>query len=92
LLLATAAVAVATSNYGLSRHTLIAALKTLGAARRELRYWVVGQWAVLMAAAMVAGSLLGLIFDAILMSLLAPLLPKALTDPGLWPWAWSLLT
>lgn len=83
LLLAIAAVAVAMSHYCRSRHTLIAVLKTLGAGRRELRYWVVGQWAVLMAAAMVAGSLLGLIFDAILMSLLAPLLPKALPDPGI---------
>lgn len=92
LLLAIAAVAVAMSHYCRSRHTLIAVLKTLGAGRRELRYWVVGQWAVLMAAAMVAGSLLGLIFDAILMNLLAPLLPKALPDPGLWPWAWALLT
>lgn len=92
LLLAIAAVAVAMSHYCRSRHTLIAVLKTLGAGRRELRYWVIGQWAVLMAAAMVAGSLLGLVFDVVLMSLLAPLLPKELPAPGWWPWIWALLT
>ncbi|MBA5859117.1 ABC transporter permease, partial [Morganella morganii] len=41
---------------------------------------------------MVAGSLLGLIFDAILMSRLAPLLPKVLPEPGLSPCSWALLT
>ncbi|KAA8999984.1 ABC transporter permease [Affinibrenneria salicis] len=90
LLLSIAAVAVAMNHYCRSRYDLVAVLKTLGAGRRALRRLIIGQWLSVLALAAVGGSAVGLIFEAILMKMLAPVLPAALPASGLWPWLWAL--
>ncbi|MDX7991210.1 putative ABC transporter permease subunit YbbP [Xenorhabdus littoralis] len=90
LLLAVAAMAVSMSHYCRSRHNLIAILKTLGAGRWALRQWIIGQWLVILLAAIVVGSILGLIFESALIRILAGMLPKMLPAAGMWPWVWSI--
>ncbi|MBH1930914.1 putative ABC transporter permease subunit YbbP [Serratia rubidaea] len=90
LLLAVAAVAVAMSHYCRSRHDLMAVLKTLGAGRKALRRLIIGQWLAVLLLAALCGSLLGLAFEALLIRLLAPVLPNALPAAGGWPWLWAL--
>ncbi|CDH22851.1 putative ABC transporter permease subunit YbbP [Xenorhabdus bovienii] len=90
LLLAAAAVAVSMTHYCRSRHNLIAILKTLGAGRWALRQWIVGQWLVILLAAIVVGSILGLIFESALIRVLAAMLPKMLPEAGMWPWMWAI--
>ncbi|MEK9498019.1 putative ABC transporter permease subunit YbbP [Photorhabdus sp. P32] len=90
LLLAVAAVAVSMTHYCRSRHDLIAVLKTLGAGRWTLRKWVIGQWLVILIAAALVGSFLGLMFEYLLVQILAPMLPKTLPAAGFWPWIWAL--
>ncbi len=70
LLLAIAAVVVSMTHYCRSRHQLIAVLKTLGAGRNALRKWIIYQWLVILIAAALLGSLLGLAFEGILMQIL----------------------
>ncbi|ACS84861.1 putative ABC transporter permease subunit YbbP [Musicola paradisiaca] len=90
LLLSVAAVAVAMGHYCRSRYDLVAILKTLGAGRQALRKLIVGQWLSLLLFSGVCGSVLGLAGEAVLMTLLAPVLPAALPAAGLWPWGWAL--
>ncbi|NLS55197.1 putative ABC transporter permease subunit YbbP [Hafnia alvei] len=90
LLLAVAAVTVAMNHYCRSRYELVAILKTLGAGRKTLLRLIAGQWLALLLVAGVAGSALGLLFEALLIRLLAPVLPTALPAAGGWPWVWSL--
>ncbi|WP_413740117.1 putative ABC transporter permease subunit YbbP [Sodalis sp. RH14] len=90
LLLSVAAVAVAMGHYCRSRGDLVAVLKTLGAGRRALMKLVVGQWLSLLVFAGVSGSMIGLLFEAALMRMLAPVLPAELPPAGGWPWLWSL--
>ncbi|HEY0210378.1 putative ABC transporter permease subunit YbbP [Acerihabitans sp.] len=90
LLLSVAAVAVAMGHYCRSRGDLVAVLKTLGAGRRALMKLVIGQWLSLLVFAGVCGSLAGLLFEAALMRMLAPVLPAELPSAGGWPWVWSL--
>ncbi|MBD2809366.1 ABC transporter permease [Xenorhabdus sp. Vera] len=90
LLLAVAAMAVSMSHYCRSRHNLIAILKTLGAGRWALRQWIIGQWLVILLAAIVVGSVLGLVFETALIRILAGMLPKMLPAAGIWPWIWSI--
>nr|WP_314263215.1 putative ABC transporter permease subunit YbbP [uncultured Moellerella sp.] len=92
LLLAIAAVTVSMTHYCRSRHQLIAVLKTLGAGRKALRQWIIGQWLVILIAAAALGSLLGLAFEGILIQILGAMLPKALPSPGYWPWVWAIGT
>lgn len=92
LLLSVAAVAVSMSHYCRSRYDLIAVLKTLGAGRKSLRKLIVGQWLLVLVLAGLAGCSLGLLFEKILLVLLAPMLPKILPQAGLWPWLWSIGT
>lgn len=92
LLLAIAAVVVSMTHYCRSRHQLIAVLKTLGAGRRSLRKWIIGQWLVILVAAALLGSLLGLAFEGILMQILGAMLPKALPPASLMPWVWAIGT
>ncbi|MTC55479.1 MULTISPECIES: putative ABC transporter permease subunit YbbP [Providencia] len=92
LLLAIAAVVVSMNHYCRSRHQLIAVMKTLGAGRSALRKWIIGQWLVILVAAALLGSLLGLAFEGILMQILSAMLPKALPSASLWPWVWSVAT
>ncbi|OAT34768.1 putative ABC transporter permease subunit YbbP [Proteus myxofaciens] len=90
LLLAISAVAVSMTHYCRSRHTLVAVLKTLGADKRALRKWIIGQWGVIILAAIIVGSLIGLLFETILLQILAPVLPKRLPDASFLPWVWSV--
>ncbi len=90
LLLAISAVAVSMTHYCRSRHTLIAVLKTLGADNHALRKWIIGQWGVIIVAAIVVGSLVGWGFELVLLQILAPVLPKSLPDASLMPWLWSV--
>ncbi|AJJ10742.1 ftsX-like permease family protein [Yersinia rohdei] len=90
LLLSIAAVAVAMGHYCRSRYDLVAVLKTLGAGRRALRRLIIGQWFSVLVLAGLCGSLIGLLFEKILIQLLSPVLPAALPAAGLWPWAWSM--
>ncbi|MBC8945559.1 putative ABC transporter permease subunit YbbP [Xenorhabdus indica] len=90
LLLAVAAVAVSMTHYCRSRHNLVAILKTLGAGRWLLRQWIIGQWLVILLAATVVGSMLGLVFESLLIRVLAAMLPKMLPEAGRWPWVWAL--
>ncbi|QTF09414.1 ABC transporter permease [Brenneria izadpanahii] len=90
LLLSIAAVAVSMGHYCRSRYDLVAVLKTLGAGRRALQRLIVGQWLSVLALAALCGGLVGLGFEAILMKMLAPVLPSTLPAPGLWPWVWAL--
>lgn len=90
LLLSIAAVAVSMGHYCRSRYDLVAVLKTLGAGRKALRRLIVGQWLSVLGLAALCGSLVGLGFEAILMKMLAPVLPAALPAAGLWPWVWAL--
>lgn len=92
LLLAIAAVVVSMSHYCRSRHQLVAVLKTLGAGRSALQKWIIGQWLVILIAAALLGSLLGLAFEGILMQILGAMLPKALPSASLWPWVWAIGT
>ncbi|QGH60215.1 putative ABC transporter permease subunit YbbP [Serratia proteamaculans] len=90
LLLSIAAVAVAMSHYCRSRYDLIAVLKTLGAGRSELRKLIVGQWLAVILLAAVGGGIIGLGFEAVLIRLLAPVLPAELPAAGAWPWLWAV--
>lgn len=90
LLLAVAAVTVAMNHYCRSRYELVAILKTLGAGRNTLLRLIAGQWLALLLVSGVAGSALGLLFEALLIRLLAPVLPAALPAAGGWPWVWAL--
>ncbi|KAA0264380.1 putative ABC transporter permease subunit YbbP [Hafnia alvei] len=90
LLLAVAAVTVAMNHYCRSRYELVAILKTLGAGRKTLLRLIAGQWLALLLVSGVAGSALGLMFESLLIRLLAPVLPAALPAAGGWPWIWAL--
>lgn len=90
LLLSVAAVAVAMGHYCRSRGDLVAVLKTLGAGRRALMKLVIGQWLSLLVFAGVCGGAIGLLFEAVLMRMLAPVLPAELPAAGFRPWLWSL--
>ncbi|AKP34630.1 putative ABC transporter permease subunit YbbP [Yersinia aleksiciae] len=90
LLLSIAAVAVAMGHYCRSRYDLVAVLKTLGAGRSALRRLIIGQWLSVLVLAGLCGSLIGLLFEKILVRLLSPVLPAALPAAGLWPWVWSM--
>ncbi|BCG10450.1 putative ABC transporter permease subunit YbbP [Buttiauxella agrestis] len=90
LLLAVAAVAVAMNHYCRSRYDLVAILKTLGAGRAALRKLIIGQWLMVLALAAMAGGAAGLVFEAVLMRLLKPVLPAALPPASLWPWVWAI--
>ncbi|MBA0215737.1 putative ABC transporter permease subunit YbbP [Pectobacterium brasiliense] len=90
LLLSIAAVAVAMGHYCRSRYDLVAILKTLGAGKQALRRLIIGQWLSVLGLAAVCGSMLGLGFEALLMKMLAPVLPATLPASGLWPWVWAL--
>ncbi|RLM27832.1 sugar ABC transporter permease [Brenneria alni] len=90
LLLSIAAVAVSMGHYCRSRYDLVAVLKTLGAGRQALRRLIVGQWLSVLGLAALCGSLAGLAFEALLIKMLAPVLPAALPASGLWPWLWAL--
>lgn len=90
LLLSIAAVAVAMSHYCRSRYDLIAVLKTLGAGRKALRRLIIGQWLAVLSLAAACGSAIGLAFEALLIRLLAPVLPGELPAAGGWPWLWSM--
>ncbi|OTA21271.1 permease [Xenorhabdus beddingii] len=90
LLLAVAAMAVSMAHYCRSRHNLIAILKTLGAGRWALRQWIIGQWLVILLAAIAVGSTLGLVFESALIQILAEMLPKMLPEAGMWPWVWAV--
>ncbi|EIC6437359.1 ABC transporter permease [Escherichia coli] len=74
LLLAVAAVAVAMNHYCRSRYDLVAILKTLGAGRAQLRKLIVGQWLMVLALSAVTGGAIGLLFENVLMVLLAGLM------------------
>ena len=90
LMLSIAAVAVAMGHYCRSRYDLVAVLKTLGAGRRSLQKLIIGQWVAVLLLAAVTGSVIGLGFEALLMKMLAPVLPAALPPSGIWPWIWSM--
>lgn len=90
LLLAIAAVAVAMSHYCRSRYDLIAILKTLGAGRVALGKLIIGQWLMVLLFSALTGSLIGLIFEALLMYLLRPVLPATLPAASAWPWLWAM--
>ncbi|CNI22538.1 putative ABC transporter permease subunit YbbP [Yersinia vastinensis] len=90
LLLSIAAVAVAMGHYCRSRYSLVAVLKTLGAGRSALRRLIIGQWFSVLVLAGLCGSVIGLLFEKILIRLLSPVLPAALPAAGLWPWVWSM--
>ena len=90
LLLAVAAVAVAMNHYCRSRYDLVAILKTLGAGRAALRKLIIGQWLMVLALAVMTGGAVGLVFEAVLMRLLKPVLPAALPPASLWPWGWAV--
>ncbi|WP_145538857.1 putative ABC transporter permease subunit YbbP [Yersinia alsatica] len=90
LLLSIAAVAVAMGHYCRSRYDLVAVLKTLGAGRSALRRLIIGQWLSVLVLAGLCGSVIGLLFEKILIRLLSPVLPAALPAAGLWPWVWSM--
>lgn len=90
LMLSIAAVAVAMGHYCRSRYDLVAVLKTLGAGKKALRRLIIGQWVSVLLLAAVCGSVIGLLFEAVLMKMLAPVLPAALPPSGIWPWIWSM--
>ncbi|MEL4016645.1 putative ABC transporter permease subunit YbbP [Dryocola clanedunensis] len=90
LLLAVAAVAVAMSHYCRSRYDLVAILKTLGAGRAALRKLIIGQWLMVLLLSAVTGGAAGLVFEAVLIRLLKPVLPAALPPASLWPWVWAV--
>lgn len=90
LLLSIAAVAVAMSHYCRSRYDLIAVLKTLGAGRKALSKLIIGQWLAVLLLAGTCGSVIGLGFEAVLIHLLAPVLPGELPAAGGWPWLWAM--
>ncbi|MFT2795228.1 putative ABC transporter permease subunit YbbP [Serratia sp. N21D137] len=90
LLLSIAAVAVAMSHYCRSRYDLIAVLKTLGAGRKALSKLIIGQWLAVLLLAGTCGSVIGLGFEAVLIRLLAPVLPGELPAAGGWPWLWAM--
>ncbi|ENB8332190.1 ABC transporter permease [Yersinia enterocolitica] len=90
LLLSIAAVAVAMGHYCRSRYDLVAVLKTLGAGRSALRWLIIGQWLSVLVLAGLCGSVIGLLFEKILVRLLSPVLPAALPAAGVWPWVWSM--
>jgi putative ABC transport system permease protein len=90
LLLSSAAVVIAMGHYCRSRYDLIAVLKTLGANRRSLRYLIIGQWFSVLCLAAITGTIIGLLFERLLIVLLQPVLPAELPESGLWPLLWSL--
>lgn len=89
LMLAIAAVTVAMSHYCSSRYDLVAVLKTLGANRAALRKLIVGQWLAVLLLAAICGSLTGMGFEELLLSMLKPVLPGELPAASAWPWLWA---
>ncbi|WP_032804197.1 hypothetical protein, partial [Cronobacter universalis] len=55
-----------------------------------LRKLIVGQWLMVLLLATVTGGAAGLLFEAILMRLLKPVLPEALPEASFWPWLWAV--
>lgn len=90
LMLAIAAVAVAMSHYCRSRYDLVAVLKTLGATRGALQKLMIGQWLAVLLLAAIGGSIVGQGVEAILMTMLKPVLPASLPAASVWPWMWSV--
>ncbi|AVF35524.1 putative ABC transporter permease subunit YbbP [Rahnella sikkimica] len=90
LMLSIAAIAVSMGHYCRSRYDLVAVLKTLGAGKKALRKLIIGQWLAVLVLAGICGSIVGLAFEAILMKVLAPVLPAQLPAAGGWPWVWSM--
>lgn len=90
LLLAIAAVAVAMSHYCRSRYDRVAVLKTLGATRGALHKFIVGQWLSVLLLAAVAGIVIGLAEEALLIQMLKSVLPGTLPAAGGKPWIWAL--
>ncbi|MBF7994149.1 putative ABC transporter permease subunit YbbP [Rahnella laticis] len=90
LMLSIAAIAVSMGHYCRSRYDLVAVLKTLGAGKKALRKLIIGQWLAVLVLAGICGSLVGLAFEAVLMKVLAPVLPAQLPPAGGWPWVWSM--
>lgn len=90
LMLSIAAIAVSMGHYCRSRYDLVAVLKTLGAGKKALQKLIIGQWLSVLVLAGLCGSVVGLVFEAILMKVLAPVLPAALPPAGGWPWVWSM--
>ncbi|WP_047608899.1 putative ABC transporter permease subunit YbbP [Rahnella aquatilis] len=90
LMLAIAAIAVSMGHYCRSRYDLVAVLKTLGAGKKALQKLIIGQWLAVLVLAGLCGSVVGLVFEAILMKVLAPVLPAELPPAGGWPWVWSM--
>lgn len=92
LLLAAAAIAVAMGHYSRSRYNLVAVLKTLGATSKKLRYLIVGQWLSVIVLAALTGTIVGLVFEQLLLILLKSVLPAKLPNAGVWPLVWSIGT
>ena len=92
LLLAAAAIAVAMGHYSRSRYNLVAVLKTLGATSKKLRYLIVGQWLSVIVFAAITGTVIGHLFEQILLVLLKPVLPAELPNAGGWSLVWSMGT
>ncbi len=90
LMLAIAAVAVAMSHYCRSRYDLVAVLKTLGATRAALQKLIIGQWLAVLLLAAICGSIVGQGVEALLMTMLKPVLPATLPAASLWPWLWAI--
>lgn len=91
LLLSITAVAVAMSHYCRSRYDLIALLKTLGAGRKAIARLIIGQWLAVLLLAASAGSVIGWGIEALLLKLLAPVLPGELPAASMWPWLWAMV-
>ncbi|WP_370426092.1 putative ABC transporter permease subunit YbbP [Pantoea vagans] len=90
LMLAIAAVAVAMSHYCRSRYDLVAVLKTLGATQGALQRLIIGQWLAVLLLAAIAGGVVGQGVEAILMTMLKPVLPASLPAASVWPWIWAV--
>lgn len=90
LLLAISAVAVAMNHYCRSRYDVVAILKTLGAGRRALAKLIIGQWLMVLLLSAVTGSIIGQIFESLLMRMLRPILPGDLPPASGWPWVWAM--
>jgi len=73
------------SHYARGRGQTIAMLKSLGASRVWLKRWLIIQVSILLIIALTAGSLLGIMIEALLRFPLTDVLPKVLPSYGISP-------
>lgn len=91
ILMAAVTLVLTCSHYVQNRTETVAMLKSMGASRAWLRYWLTLQVGLMFIIAFVAGSLIGSAIELLLRIPLADILPEDIPSVGWLPFAYALL-